>query len=159
MADLTVTIAETATLQGDQSISDSTVLTLSGIISFYHFKGQAQGLYGTNNPLYDEHSTLRTGAGDVKTNLAYLRITNLESDTSMALKIMLSVGDDMYLNLAKNESFIFCPNVGSSYQCAEYPEDGDSNPDIDADGTLNQIIFENNSFDGKHYEVYGAFVD
>jgi len=78
----------------------------------------------------------------------------------MPLKIMISVGDDMYLNLAKNESFIFCPEVGHAYQCAEYAEGGGStNPDIFPGGVLDQIIFENNLFEGKHYEVYGAFVD
>jgi len=159
MADLTVTIAETATLQGGQSTSDSKVLTLSGIISFYHFKGQATDQYGTSSPIYDCIDAIPTGLGDSKQDLAYLRVTNCESDTAMSLKLIHSVGSDMYLNLASGESFIFCPEVGSSTQCAQYSEDGSDDPTINASGVLNQITFEDNSFEDKHYEVYAAFID
>lgn len=156
MANLTVTIAESATgLQGSESTSDSTAITIEDIFSFYQYKGQAAGS-GPGHPIYQSILSYNVGVGGDYRKLAYLRVTNLEASTdTMALRIgILNGGSDIYLNLATNESFIFCPKIGSLQ--IEETSDG---TDVSPSGWIQEIYFENSSFDGKHFEIYAAFIE
>ena len=158
MADLTVTIQETGTaLQGSQSISESKTLTIEGITSYYHFKGQAEGS-GSNKPMYAHNTTGDpTGAGGDKQKLAYLRITNLDSDSTLRMAIETSGGGSYaYFRLLSNESFIWCPDIGNSSSDQFYHRtDGDT---VSASGYITKI-FLNVSYNENYYEVFGAFID
>ena len=156
MADLTVTIQETGTaLQGSQSISESKTLTIEGITSYYHFKGQNRSA-GSDKPIYSTH-VRPTGLGGDNDKIAYLRITNLDSDSTLRMAIETSGGGSYaYFRLLSNESFIWCPDIGNSSSDQFYHRtDGDT---VSASGYITKI-FLNVSYNENYYEVFGAFID
>tara|TARA_Y100000310_G_scaffold135411_1_gene134278 strand:+ start:1579 stop:2058 length:480 start_codon:yes stop_codon:yes gene_type:complete len=156
MADLTVTITESATsLEGSESTSDTVTTTISGIVSIYHYKGKANG-DGSTHPIYTNNSTYNTGTGGDALELAYLRITNLEDDgTACRLTVTDSADESLFLNLKENESFILFPKTGTTGQI----DNESSNDPITVSSNLKSIAWYTSAFEDKYFEIYAVFIE
>tara|TARA_Y100000034_G_C6736655_1_gene326674 strand:+ start:112 stop:588 length:477 start_codon:yes stop_codon:yes gene_type:complete len=101
MADLTVTLTESGTIQGE-AVSDSETLTIAGIDSIYHAKLKTtESTADDNGYLYSGNESIALGNGDPHATIKYCRITNVEDTGGTDVKVILA--DNNFVNLTYYE--------------------------------------------------------
>ena len=139
MADLTVTITESVTLNGAARGSTNT-LTVAGVDDVYHRIITVPA--NTDTTLVNFHATV--GASDSSLdveNVKYIRCTNLDSSNPINLSLQVDVGED---DSAADASATILLEAGKSFVMGS-PSDGiavddDSNTIITTLNNLESII-------------------
>ena len=139
MADLTVTITESVTLNGAARGSTNT-LTIAGVDDVYHRIITVPA--NTDTTLVNFHATV--GASDSSLdveNVKYIRCTNLDSSNPINLSLQVDVGED---DSAADASATILLEAGKSFVMGS-PSDGiavddDSNTIITTLNNLESII-------------------
>ena len=104
MADLTVTLTESGTISGE-TVSDSESITITGITNIYHAKLQAIDNSNLKAGLiYIGDSTQSVGSGDPYDHIKYCRITNVDTEEELVLKV--EYNEPMCYRLRPGESLV-----------------------------------------------------
>ena len=156
MADLTVTITESVTLNGAARGSTNT-LTVAGVDDVYHRIITVPS--GVDTTLVNFHATV--GASDSSLdveNVKYIRCTNLDSSNPINLSLQVDVGED---DSAADASATILLEAGKSFIMGS-PSDGIA-VDDDADTiitTLNNLesIIADSASAAVQMEVFVASV-